>query len=480
MNKNITQTLNSIILVMFFVVILTGIFLRFYRIGAESFWFDEIYGINIASFNFGDVISGKIADPGNPSLFFAILSLWKKYFELTESNSRIPAAIFSILTFPLIYLSAKAMYKKKNFWIFSTVLFSVSLFSILYAQEARSYSLFVFLTSLSLWLQSLIIFNRYKKDESKILIGYLIVSLLGFYTHYLFFYVLFLQTIIWGIFLILQKRTRLFLYLLLGIFLTFGIFFLLWGNSHLLPAIFSQERGYDIDQRVGYDFHSLREPRFSLESFCFLVFNGISTLLFNRSDGILNVLFSLVLILPVILLLIFFPNKKKEKKILTFLIFPIVITLFLAVFTSFGDLINNTYYFIFLIPYVTLFVGYLFSLFPFKKLGLLTFSIFIILSIFSDYAYLKNPHKTQLREVAEYLLDKTNSRSRVYTPAGDILYVLSYYFQSWGRKFYVSSNLLENTTKFVVKRPQDDTELVLENFQKIQFYDLELYERKTD
>ena len=152
--------------VIFFVfVLVSGVFLRLYNLGKESFWYDEIYSIELASYPFKEIISGKIADPGNPPLFFAILSLWLKKFTPTEFFSRLPVALVSIATIPVIFLIAKTIDKSRIFRLLSVSLFSVSLFSIAYAQETRSYSLLVFLVSVSLWLQALLVIANYKKKR---------------------------------------------------------------------------------------------------------------------------------------------------------------------------------------------------------------------------------------------------------------------------------------------------------------------------
>jgi len=464
------------------IIILVGIILRFYRIGKESFWFDEIYAIKIASFNFWNVISGKTADPGNPPLFFAILSLWGKHFGLTELTSRIPAAIFSLLTFPFIFLAARVLYKKKTFGILATTFFSISLFSILYAQEARSYSLFVFLTTLSLWLQSLIIFKSSKTNEILLISIYLIIVLLGLYTHYLYFYVLFLQGIIWGVFLFLQKRIHLFLWLSVGLFLILYVFLFSWGRSHLLPAIFSENRGYDINKRVGYDFQGLLSgARFSLTAYHQLLFNNMVSFIPNLDQRISNLFFMIIFVLPVLWVFIFF-EQKQERKIILFLGLPILLTLFLALFTPFGILFNNTYYYIFLLPYTILFLSFLIFLGRFQGLKLTIFLIFLISSLFSDYKYLINPHKTEFKKATEYLSNEANKDRKIYTIGCDVGYVINYYFKLDKSDFDVKCSPLAyeelKKTDFLIVRNEDDFQPSFMELQK-EFYGLSIYKNPS-
>jgi uncharacterized membrane protein len=453
--------------------LIASVFLRFYRIGKEGFWFDEVYAAKIASFGFGEIISGKIADPGNPPLFFAILSLWAKHFGFKEGNLRSLSAVISVLTLPLICLLAKAIYRKNFFVISSVLIFSTSLFPIIWGQQARSYSLFLFLVSFSLWLQSLIIFNPKIKNENKILAGYFLVSLAGLYTHYLYFYVLFLQIVSWGIFFLPRKDRKKISHLLLGFLLTFGVFLFFWGRSNLLPAIFSPIKGYDIEKRVGYPLPALNQPRFSLKDFYFFTFNGLPYVLFPGSERALSIILSLFFVLPLVLL--FFLNKK-GREILLFLNFPILITIFLAVFTPFGIFVNQYKYFIFLIPYITLLWGYLFSLIRIKE-KVLILGIFLLMNFLSAFCYLSRPHLPQYKEAAKYLLGKTNENNRVYS-SWDISFVLEHYFQEWQGELFTTPDPFGNKTKFIVKSPdQNISGLSPQNFKKIQFYQIEIYEK---
>jgi uncharacterized membrane protein len=65
--------------------------------------------------------------------------------------TRLLSAIFSILTFPILYLSGKEI-KDENFGLIIVFLYSISPFSIFYANEVRAYSLIHLLFSISIYL----------------------------------------------------------------------------------------------------------------------------------------------------------------------------------------------------------------------------------------------------------------------------------------------------------------------------------------
>jgi mannosyltransferase len=118
------------------IVMVIAFVLRMYRLGANDLWYDEAYSI---------IISRGSWQCWNPPLYFAILHYWVGIFGMSEFALRFPSALFSIFGIYTTFLFGQRLF---NFRIglFSAILMSFSAFNLWYAQEARPYSLSVFLS----------------------------------------------------------------------------------------------------------------------------------------------------------------------------------------------------------------------------------------------------------------------------------------------------------------------------------------------
>ena len=160
------------------VITLVAFFLRIYRLGYHDLWHDEMC-------SFFEFISLKnLFRFWDPPLYFAILAGWTKIFGLSEFSLRFPSLLFSLACIPVIYLFGKELFNKSA-GLYAAAIAALSPFYLWYAQEARCYSLMLFLALLSGYFQFLFI----KRRENKFLYWCVISSILGIYTHqyYIFF-----------------------------------------------------------------------------------------------------------------------------------------------------------------------------------------------------------------------------------------------------------------------------------------------------
>lgn len=121
--------------------------LRFHSLAAKSFWFDEGVSVAIARldwYNFARILWRREA---NMSLYYFFLHYWL-YFGGSEFFVRALSALFAIASVPAIYLLGRRLFDSQV-GLTAAALLAVNAYHVQYSQDARSYSLMVFLCLLS-------------------------------------------------------------------------------------------------------------------------------------------------------------------------------------------------------------------------------------------------------------------------------------------------------------------------------------------
>jgi mannosyltransferase len=167
-------------------LVMVGAVLRFSFLTRKSFWFDEGVSVEIARldwYNFARLLWRREA---NMSLYYLMLRGWL-HLGHSEFFIRSLSVITAIATIPLLYILGRRMFDR---WVglIAALLLTINAFHIGYSQEARSYTLFVLLSTLSAFY-----FVRSIHDPSpKNLRIHIAVSVLAVYAH--FFAVLLIVT----------------------------------------------------------------------------------------------------------------------------------------------------------------------------------------------------------------------------------------------------------------------------------------------
>lgn len=142
---------------------------RYQRINSDRSWLDTITSL-------------AKDDPKQPPLYYVLLRLWTGLFGDSISSIRSLSALISLMAFPGLYWFCRELFETpRTAWI-AVALMAVSPFHVLYAQEARPYSLWT--TTILLSSAALLFALRRQTGWSWSL--YSATVALGLYSHTLF------------------------------------------------------------------------------------------------------------------------------------------------------------------------------------------------------------------------------------------------------------------------------------------------------
>jgi len=172
-------------------LIAIGSFLRLYKLGKDSFWFDEIDQITTAALPLRQLFQGltwHVSPPLDYIILHFVLPLGRD-----ETLVRLPAALFGIAAIYVLYRAGRTLHSVE-IGIGAATLLTFSLAAIAYAQEGRMYSLFIFLTSLLLWRCAVLSKNPNSWQQWLMTS---VVAVFLIYTHYYAALILFGLGLLW-------------------------------------------------------------------------------------------------------------------------------------------------------------------------------------------------------------------------------------------------------------------------------------------
>lgn len=206
--------LNKWLRFLIIVILVMGIFFRFSNLGGKVYWIDEAYtSLRISGYTESEFIEqvadGQIREiqylqkyqrinsektvydtvkglaleePQLSPLYFIATRFWVQLFGDSIAVTRSMSAVFSLLALPCMYWLCLELFESSLTAWLGVSLLAVSPFQIVYAQEARPYSLFVLVILLS--GAALLRAMRLKTNSSWAI--YAATVALGFYSHLLF------------------------------------------------------------------------------------------------------------------------------------------------------------------------------------------------------------------------------------------------------------------------------------------------------
>jgi mannosyltransferase len=166
----------------------SGVALRLENLARKPFWSDECFSVEIAWLNWRNLLHLLWWREGNMSLYYVLLKAWL-HFGQSALFIRSLSVLIAAATLPAVYWLACLLYDRRV-GLTATALFAFNAYNVRYAQEARSYSLFVLLATMSSAL--LIVGLREPSRRSRV--RYIVVSILAVYAH---FYALLLLATHW-------------------------------------------------------------------------------------------------------------------------------------------------------------------------------------------------------------------------------------------------------------------------------------------
>lgn len=160
-------------------------------LGNISHNFDELkpYYCSQNSKSIIDLLKGLILDDVHPPLYFLGVWFWSKLGGCAIGYLRLLSVFFNGAFIYVVYYLGLEIYKSKKISILATLLIACSPIFLIYAQEARSYSLLILLVGLS----SLVMLKAINSGSQKKIILYGFLSVLGLYCHTLYWLVLLSQ-----------------------------------------------------------------------------------------------------------------------------------------------------------------------------------------------------------------------------------------------------------------------------------------------
>jgi uncharacterized membrane protein len=202
-------------------VLAIGILFRFVNLDRKFYWIDENYtSLRVSGYTEAEIIkqisyqkitspsdlqkyqqinpqktlsntlnSLATEDPQHPPLYYILARFWAQWFGSSVATMRSFAAVISLLVFPAIYWLAWELFESTAVAWIAIAIFAISPYHILFAQEARQYSLWTLTTILS----SAALLRAMRPDVNQnpmLLIShwtlYAVTAAMGLYTHLLF------------------------------------------------------------------------------------------------------------------------------------------------------------------------------------------------------------------------------------------------------------------------------------------------------
>jgi mannosyltransferase len=164
------------------VLVAASAVLRFPFLARKPFWFDEAFSVEVARIGWGNFIHLLWWREANMSLYYVLLRIWlgvSSQSGQSEYFIRSLSVVAAVATVPAIYWLGSLLYDQRV-GLLAAALLVFNAYHIRYAQEARSYSLFVLLATIS----SAFLIALLRQPSRRNRAAYAIASVLAAYAHF--------------------------------------------------------------------------------------------------------------------------------------------------------------------------------------------------------------------------------------------------------------------------------------------------------
>jgi mannosyltransferase len=164
------------------ILIIAGAALRFAFLARKPFWFDEAFSVEVARIDRRNFLHLLWWREANMSLYYVLLRIWLN-LSLQSGPSeyfiRSLSVIAAVATIPAIYWLGRLLYDRRV-GLIAAALLTFNAYSVRYAQEARSYAIFLLLATLS----SAFLVMALDKPSRRNRAAYTVASVLAAYAHF--------------------------------------------------------------------------------------------------------------------------------------------------------------------------------------------------------------------------------------------------------------------------------------------------------
>jgi uncharacterized membrane protein len=160
-------------------LIVAGLSLRWFNLGAKNLWLDELLSLNHARQIAGwtSFLASGFGD-AHPPMYFLVLKGWL-LLAGGDASARWLSVLFGVAVIPATFVLARQFFSTR-LSLLSSLLVAVSPLFLLYDREVRNYSQFTLLSVLSLWF----LMRALREGRSASWVGYTTLTVLNIYTHY--------------------------------------------------------------------------------------------------------------------------------------------------------------------------------------------------------------------------------------------------------------------------------------------------------
>jgi mannosyltransferase len=405
-----------------FLILLSG-FISFMTLFNQSVRLDESQSLWMFTKSVPGLLNLTAEDVAAP-LYGLLLHFWLQLFGTDIVVARLLSFLFFALTIPVLYQLAKIAANKRVALV-TILLFSLSPFIMWYGNETRTYTLFLFVTTLN----TLFFYRLFKSDCHSGKMGFFLTSVAGIYTHYIFIFQLATQ----ALFVMLK---------LSGIVKSIDDF-------NYSPTISSWQRY----KRFGITFFSLlvlalvslipwvlyiaslgqiaNSLPFIQTPNTFNFFQVFAQFLFGfQSNNLQGILISLWPIIVLMMIISFTQRKQIGVSNIEFFILITFFPIFLIFTVSFVRSLFLARYLIFITPTLFLLLAAVFLSYP-KRLSYIVLTLFLISSI----SLTVNQNVSAVTTVREdykvataYLNKSTTANDIVMVSSPFTIYPVEYYY----------------------------------------------------
>ncbi|OPY20902.1 MAG: hypothetical protein A4E24_00894 [Methanomethylovorans sp. PtaU1.Bin093] len=405
-------------------IIFIGAFLRIYQLGAESVWLDEATTYFLSSDTLFGIYEATKNDVHPPLYYFVV------HFFLFDGKSeillRFPSMVFGVLAIPVLYMLGTRLFSVKE-GLISSFLLSISLSHIYYSQEARMYSMMVFLT-----LGSIFFFYVAIEDKcNSFWFLFVVLTVLNIYTHYFGFFIFPIEILYFTILLFSYENGKLlFRSKLLP---QAKVFFISVASVIVLIIPRIQVFFEQAASRVG------GEVTWGVDQTYFIT-SLLSHLTLSPSPSLLYLTFFALGVIAMIL-----SNRRQAFLLCSWLVLPVMVSYYLSDIMPF-----HPRYLLFILPAYLIIISrgltatssFIFSVNTVPKsnrnlsekkqqvLAIVFVSLFFLSALIPIVNYYSSPQKEDWRNVASYITTITRQGDIIVPLPGYISNPLRFYYDN--------------------------------------------------